>query len=376
MQAFSPNNPEIPVLNDSAAITSNLDEISTSISTILSESMTELLAQIDTDFASSGADQKEIINPYENSPNYNANSFVSQYCASKDTDFESVSLSDMEDLLRQNKDKLYAYSRSIEERTATVETITVNAETGEETVIETEITETWAVYTITYNGETYFADNVFHLSEDQKTLADNYTQNMSTFLGDSMFQRLPAGYETIATLGNIRFTDGQTEVVYFNQLDERYADKPYGTDYIGGYACGPTSMAIVISSLTNDTVDPIKMAQWAYENGYWCSGSGSYHSLIPGAAEAWGLPVEGCGSSEGQKIVDALSNSKLVVALMDEGHFANSGHFIVLRGIRNGKVLVADPASYERSEQEWELSVILNEASTGAGAGGPFWIIG
>ena len=48
----------------------------------------------------------------------------------------------------------------------------------------------------------------------------------------------------------IIFTDGVTEVVYYNQLDERWADLPYGTDNIGGYGCGPTSMAIVVSSLT------------------------------------------------------------------------------------------------------------------------------
>lgn len=52
------------------------------------------------------------------------------------------------------------------------------------------------------------------------------------------------------------FTDGATEVVYYNQLDERWADLPYGTDNIGGYGCGPTSMAIVVSSLTDQTVDP------------------------------------------------------------------------------------------------------------------------
>lgn len=375
-QAFSPDNPEVPILNDSAAITTNLTDISNSISTVLSESMTDILAQIDTDFASSGAEQKEIVNPHENSPNYNANSFVSQYCASKDEDFESVSISDMENLLRQNKDKLYSYSRKLEDRTSTVETVTVNAETDEETVTETTVTEKWAVYTVAYNGESYFADNVFHLSEEQKLLADNYAQNLSLFLGDSMFQRLPDGYDVLVPLGDIRFTDGQTDVVYFNQLDERYAGKPYGTDNIGGYGCGPTAMSIVVSSLTNDIVDPIQMAQWAYENGYWCSGSGSYHSLIPGAAKAWELPVEGCSASEGQKIVDALSKGKLVVAIMLEGHFTSSGHFIVLRGVKDGKILVADPASYTRSEQEWDLSIILNEASTRAGAGGPFWIIG
>ena len=44
--------------------------------------------------------------------------------------------------------------------------------------------------------------------------------------------------------------------------------------------------------------------------------------------------------------------------------------------IKDGKILVADPASYDRSSMEWDLSIILNEASTHAGAGGPFWIIG
>ena len=151
---------------------------------------------------------------------------------------------------------------------------------------------------------------------------------------------------------------------------------PFGTDDIGRYGCGPTAMAIVVSSLTSDAVDPIEMAEWAYENGYWCSKSGSYHTLIPGAAEEWGLSVEGCTASEPQRIVDALGEGKLVVALMTEGHFTSSGHFIVLRGTQDGQILVADPNSVSRSEKAWDLSIILNEASKRAGAGGPFWIIG
>lgn len=97
---------------------------------------------------------------------------------------------------------------------------------------------------------------------------------------------------------------------------------------------------------------------------------------IPAAAEAWGLPVSGCTTSEPQRILDALAAGKLVVAIMSEGHFTSSGHFIVLRGVKDGQIMVADPASYKRSEQLWDLSIILNEASRRAGAGGPFWIIG
>lgn len=377
---YSPADPDTPILNSSIAVDSNLTQISTTVSTVLSERMTEVLQAIEDDYANCTADGKEIINPHESAPNFNANLFVGQYCAAKNEDYTTVSIADMESMLRQGKDKLYSYTKKEEQRSVETitETVTVDASTGEETVTQTVTvtTENWIVYTVVYNGETYFADEVFHLTAEQKELADDYAYNLSLFLGDSMFQGLPDGYTSITSLGNVRFTDGQTEVVYFNQLDERYANMPYGTDDIGGYGCGPTAMSIVVSSLTSETVDPIAMARWSYENGYWCSKSGSYHALIPAAAKEWGLNVEGCSASEGQKIVDALSNGKLVVAIMLKGHFTSSGHFIVLRGVKDGKILVADPASYDRSSMEWDLSIILNEASKNAGAGGPFWIIG
>lgn len=376
-QAGSEGNPDSPILNDNAAIVENINQISISISKLLEEGQDDVRARIGADFAASGADQKEIINPYESSPAYNANRFIAMYCAAKNQDYAAVSLKDMETMIRKAKDVLYTFTSAEETRTTTVTDTDIDPKTGKVTVTETEVSEVWKIYTIVYNGEAYFEDKIFALSDEQKELAENYAQNLSVFLGDGMMQGLlPAESADRVSLGDIRFSDGATQVVYYNQLDKRYADKPYGTDDIGTYGCGPTCMAMVVSSLTNDTVDPVEMARWAYENGYWCSKSGSYHSLIPGAAKVWGLPVQGCGKTDGQRIVDALSSGKLVVAIMLKGHFTSSGHFIVLRGVENGKILVADPASYTRSQQAWDLSIILNEASGRAGAGGPFWIIG
>ena len=369
--------PDTPILNDNAAIVENINQISQAISDLLEEGQEDVRARIDTDFTASGANQKEIINPYESSPAYNANRFIAMYCAAKNQDYASISLKDMEDVIRKAKDALYTFTSTEESRTTTVTETNTDPKTGKVTVTETEVTEIWKIYTIVYNGEAYFEDKIFALSDEQKGLAENYAQNLSVFLGDGMMQGLlPAESTGLVSLGDIRFSDGATQVVYYNQLDKRYASKPYGTDDIGTYGCGPTCMAMVVSSLTSETVDPVEMACWAYENGYWCSRSGSYHSLIPGAAKEWGLPVQGCGKTEGQRIVDALSQGKLVVAIMLKGHFTSSGHFIVLRGVENGKILVADPANYTRSQQAWDLSIILNEASGRAGAGGPFWIIG
>lgn len=305
------------------------------------------------------------------------------YCAYKDTDATSISKDDMESLLAANKDKLYSFTYTDEVREVPSEpeaesTETVAPDTTTEEPPEPTY-ETIRVYTISYNGEAYFADQVFYLSDDQKLLASQYAQNLTVLLGDGVYQGLSETEFSAMGLSydGVIFSDGETQVVYYNQLDERWKYELYGTDTIGGYACGPTAMSIVVSSLTSETVDPPHMAQWAYENGYWCSGNGSYHSLIPGAAEAWGLSVEGCTATEPQRIVDALADGKLVVAIMTKGHFTSSGHFIVLRGCTaDGKILVADPSSYKRSEKSWDMSIILNEASKRAGSGGPFWIIG
>ena len=177
--------------------------------------------------------------------------------------------------------------------------------------------------------------------------------------------------------GSITFTDGAADVVYFNQLDKKYADVMYGASgTIGTSGCGPTSLAIVVSSLGSRIVDPIEMAKWSVANGGRCEGNGSYHSLIPNAAKAFGLNVQGNVQNEPQKIVDALADGKLVIALMGKGHFTKAGHYIVLRGVTaDGKILVADPASRSRSEKGWDFDIILNEARKGTGAGGPFWII-
>jgi len=182
---------------------------------------------------------------------------------------------------------------------------------------------------------------------------------------------------TLSQLDGLVYTNGATEVTYFAQNDPRWANAAYGSDNIGEYGCGPTSMAMVISSLTENNVTPVDMAQWACDNGYYLRGGGSAHALIPAAATGFGLEVQGCTADEPQRIVDALSSGKLVVSIMGAGTFTNSGHFIVLRGVtESGNILVADPISTKKTEKEWDLELILNESKDTATAGGPFWIIG
>lgn len=182
-----------------------------------------------------------------------------------------------------------------------------------------------------------------------------------------------------ADLSDIVFTGrgNSKDVVYFSQYDSRWGSQMYGkTNTIAGAGCGPSSLAICISTLTNKTVTPPEVCAWSVKTGHRCEGSGSYHSLIPDGAAHWGVPCRGIGQSKKQ-LVQALQDGKLVIAIMSRGHFTRGGHFIVLRGITSqGKILVADCASYERSQKEWDINIFLNECNKGSAAGGPFWALG
>jgi murein DD-endopeptidase MepM/ murein hydrolase activator NlpD len=171
---------EIPVMimNDTAAIIENIETVGSSLNIILLESLDDLYARIEKDYADSSGDRMEIINPYEGSNIINANLIISQYCAANEKDIDKITLADLEKTIRQHKGALFDYAKETETSTYTV--------TDPDTEEETEITETVIYYTVIYNGSTHFADAVFFLTDEQKSLAEDYNSNLHLFLNDNL----------------------------------------------------------------------------------------------------------------------------------------------------------------------------------------------
>lgn len=162
---YSTDNKDALILNDSTVIESNINLIVVSIGNVMDMAETDVRARIELDFAISGADRMEIV---DTPSDYSVASFVSQYSAYRINSISAVSILDMENMLLGYKDKLYSYDRVIEERE----------------IADSEGTERVAVYTIVYNGEEYFAEHIFHLTDKQKALAADYRENLRLFLGD------------------------------------------------------------------------------------------------------------------------------------------------------------------------------------------------
>ena len=186
----------------------------------------------------------------------------------------------------------------------------------------------------------------------------------------------PPHTEVLEEAGKTILAGGTVDVTYFCQTDEQWAGQPYGTDTIGPYGCGPTVMAMVVASMTDNYTDPTTMAAWAVEHGYWARRSGSRYSIVMGTAQAFGLEAEPFTSRDPADLRTALRDRKILVALMGRGHFTSGGHFILLRGLTlTGDILVADPNSMDNSLQTWDAQLILDELSHVQSDGAPLWVI-
>ncbi len=180
-----------------------------------------------------------------------------------------------------------------------------------------------------------------------------------------------------ASEGVYKLTSSVGLLTYYNQSDERWAGALYGgRDRLSGYGCGPTVLAMLVTSFTGETCLPSDMAEWAAANNYWSAGSGTKHNFIPECAAAFGFNAKSFQNYTTEGVLAELSSGNILVALMGPGHFTTSGHFIIIADYWSGsQVRVADPASLDRTQTAWDLQTILDELNYGANGGGPLWSI-
>lgn len=146
------------------------------------------------------------------------------------------------------------------------------------------------------------------------------------------------------------------------QWDSRWGYEIYGSDMIAITGCGPTCLAMVGIYLTGDTetFDPAAVAAFSEKNGYYASGYGSSWTLISEGAVKLGLDVTEIPLVE-KRIRDNLEVGNPIICAMGPGDFTSSGHYIVLIGMEDGKYIVNDPNSKEKSEMLWSYEQISGQ---------------
>lgn len=162
------------------------------------------------------------------------------------------------------------------------------------------------------------------------------------------------------------------EMIYFEQDSPKYNKVPYGSNYLGSHGCGPTCMAMVVSTFSNVIVEPDEMGDWAVDNGYYVKNVGTAYGLMTAAAEKYGVPMTKINKSDEDAVVSALKEGKLLLTVVSKGDFTRGSHFLLLRGItEDGKLLVADSGNYDRSLMEWDYDSVFSQIKLSY-----FWVYG
>ena len=147
------------------------------------------------------------------------------------------------------------------------------------------------------------------------------------------------------------------------QYDPRWAYAPYGSGPVAFNGCGPTCLSMVVLHFTgNPAATPDKTAQWAIDNDYYVTGSGTKWTMFSEGLREWSVGSKELPLWKGS-ILSALDKGNWVVMCMKKGNFTIYGHFIVVCGYTDEGFQVLDPFSRARSSVLWPYEDIEDQIS-------------
>lgn len=160
---------------------------------------------------------------------------------------------------------------------------------------------------------------------------------------------------------NTQYIDGFT---IYSQYDPAWKDKPYSSSTIGRSGCGPTAMAMIITTLTGQRITPVETANYAASQGLYVPDDGSKWTIGPILAAHWRLKSEPIARDVGA-ITAALQAGKLIITPGAGAlPFSQGGHFIVIRGATSdGKWLIGDSGHSGTSDKKWDPQQIIGSMS-------------
>lgn len=138
-------------------------------------------------------------------------------------------------------------------------------------------------------------------------------------------------------------------LTYYSQIDSRWKNILYTSigntsQTIGSSGCGPTSAAMVVSSIKG-AITPDTMANLFVKYGYRSANNGTYWSAYRAVANEFNIGYT--ETSDIQKALDLLRSKNYVICSVGNGLFTTGGHYIVIVGIENDSTLkIFDPYLY------------------------------
>ena len=153
----------------------------------------------------------------------------------------------------------------------------------------------------------------------------------------------------------------------YAQGDPRWGKNPYCGSTISGAGCGPTSMAMVASSLLGNKYYPTEMVNKSNSWKTYQLGAGTTWNYFARAGKHYGIDVSQAGPSE-DGIVNAIKAGKPVILSgksndvpKADSPFTTGGHFVVAHGVSGDNLIINDPRG-ESYSKPYKMSNVLKGA--------------
>lgn len=144
--------------------------------------------------------------------------------------------------------------------------------------------------------------------------------------------------------GNVKDSDKQNGAVYFQQFDERWASHPYGSSTVQRSGCGPTSMAMLIDSVTNNSVTPDETADWSTNNGGYISGAGTSWDYFAKQGKVYGINMAETTDYDGTLLPALQDNRPAILSGQGSRPFSSGGHLVfAVNADKDGNVRINNP---------------------------------
>lgn len=145
------------------------------------------------------------------------------------------------------------------------------------------------------------------------------------------------------------------------QYDTRWGYGYYGDLVVATDGCGPTVISMVVAGLTGrNDVTPYTVSKYAEGNGFYDKGSGTSWRIMTEGVLEYGIHGKELPLDK-NVMINELEQNHPIVLCMGPGDFTDAGHFILVTGIKDGKFVINDPNSKERSKKLWSYEQIENQ---------------
>lgn len=216
-------------------------------------------------------------------------------------------------------------------------------------------------------GITYTEEDVNKIADGIETITNIVEDNISTteipklteedeqvlefqetdLEAEGFIRQGEVAYNGSSKTPNVELGDYQG-LTYYSQADSRWANHMYSaigdsSQTIMSSGCGPTSAAMVVSSIKG-VITPPEMGDLFVEYGYRSTNNGTYFSAMKWVADVFDITYQETYNLD--TAVHLLRNNYYVVVSCNEGLFTYGGHFIVIVGIEGDTLKIYDPYLY------------------------------